>query len=107
EMASFFAYGAGFGGGVRVAAADFNADGRADVVTGAGPGGGPHVRIFNGATIGTAPTVLREFFAFESSYTGGVYVAANSSGGDITGDGRPDLVVSTSTGAGRVRVIDG
>src|SRR5207247_5203130 len=36
------------------------------------------------------------------------YVAANSNGaGDITGDGRTDLVVSTGAGAGLVRVIDG
>ena len=46
-IASFFAYAPAFTGGVRVAAADVNVDGRAEIVTGAGPGGGPHVRVFD------------------------------------------------------------
>ncbi len=40
---------------------------------------------------------------FGASYTGGVKVAA----GDVTGDGVPDVVVGTTTGAGKARVIDG
>src|SRR5262245_931566 len=38
---SFLAYDAGFTGGVRVAVADVNGDAVPDVVTAAGPGGGP------------------------------------------------------------------
>src|SRR5262245_3901986 len=47
QVASFLAYPAGFGGGVAVATADLNGDGVDDVVTGAGPGGGPHVEVWD------------------------------------------------------------
>ena len=42
------------------------------VLTGAGPGGGPHVRVFGSNGIGSI-----EFFAFDPSFRGGVSVAYN------------------------------
>src|SRR5205085_11816 len=92
EVRSFFAYDAAFRGGVRVALADFTDDGVPDVVTAAGPGGGPHVKIFDGRT----GQLLSQFFAFDAAFTGGVTVAA----GDVTGDGRPDVVVGADAGGG-------
>ena len=65
-------FDAGFAGGVRVAAADVNGDGRADIIAGAGPGGAPHVRVFSGLDL----SPLSSFFAFEPEFTGGVFVAA-------------------------------
>src|SRR5262245_11722358 len=50
EARSIAAYDLSFRGGVALATADFNGDGVLDVVTGAGPGGGPHVRLFDGKT---------------------------------------------------------
>src|SRR5262249_2226833 len=47
-VGQFYAYDPAFGGGVRVAAADLNGDTVLDIVTGAGPGGGPHVKAING-----------------------------------------------------------
>src|SRR5205085_2327868 len=86
------AYAANFRGGVRVATGDVDGDGTADVVTGAGAGGGPHVRVFSGAT----GAVLSEFFAYDPAFRGGVFVAA----GDVNGDGRADIVTGAGAGGG-------
>src|SRR5262249_32564762 len=86
----FFAYSPGFTGGVRVALADINGDGILDIITGAGPGGAPHVKVFSGMDL----SVLRSFYAYDAGFSGGVYVAA----GDINGDGRADII--TGAGAG-------
>ncbi|MFO0849075.1 MAG: FG-GAP-like repeat-containing protein [Gemmataceae bacterium] len=89
-----------FTGGVRTAAADFNADGVPDIVAGTGPGRATRVVVLDGKT-------QSELFAvdpFEASFTGGVYVAA----GDLTGDGRADLVITPDEGGGpRARVFSG
>lgn len=97
-LASYFPY-TGFSGGVRVAAGDVTGDGLADVVTGAGPGGGPHVKVFSG----NSASEVRSFFAYDAGFNGGVFVAA----GDVTGDGRADLVTGTGTTASHVKVFNG
>lgn len=89
DYATFPAYGPNFQGGVHVASADFNADGVPEVVTGAGPTGGPHVRVFK-----AYGAVLSEFFAYDKASDKGVEVAV----GDVDGDGAHDIV--TSVGAG-------
>jgi hypothetical protein len=100
RLRSFFAYGAAFRGGVRVATADFTGDGIIDVVTAPGPGGGPHVRVWDGAT--GAP--VREFMAYDPRFTGGVFVAA----GDFNGDGVPDILTGAGAGGGpHVKAFDG
>ncbi len=71
-LGSFFAYDSLFRGGVRVAVADLDRDGTAEIYTAAGPGGGPHVRVFNAS--GT--TLLPGFFAFDESIHTGINVAA-------------------------------
>jgi hypothetical protein len=82
------AYDPHFLGGVRVAAGDVNADGKADIITAPGAGGGPDIRVFSGAT----GAIIQEFMAYAPGFLSGVYVAA----GDVNGDGYADIV----TGAG-------
>jgi hypothetical protein len=100
EIRGFFAYSAAFTGGVSVAGGDVNGDGVADVITGAGPGGGPHVRAFNGAT----GAGIRSFFAYDPAFTGGVFVA----GADVNQDGADDIITGAGPGgAPHVKVFDG
>ena len=99
EARSFFAY-SGFGGEVRVAAGDVTGDGVADIVTGAGPGGAAHVKVFDGAT----GAEVRSFFAYAPSFLGGVFVGA----GDVDADGFADIVTGAGAGAGpHVKVFSG
>ena len=89
-----------FSGPVSLTSADLTADGVPDLVAAAGAGGGPHVRVRDGATGGE----LASFFAFDPAFAGGVSMAV----GDVTGDGTPDVVVGAGPGGGpHVKAFDG
>lgn len=99
ELFRFFAYEPEFRGGVFVAAADVTGDGRAEIITGSGIGGGPVVKLFSGQG-----NQLNSFFAFDSAFRGGVIVAA----GNTTGDQVAEIWTSPADGGGpHVRAFDG
>ncbi len=97
-LTEFQAYPTGFRGGVRVAMGDVNGDGVEEIVTGAGPGGGPQVRIFD-----LDGKVIGQFFAFDEGDRNGIFVAT----GDVNGDGVDEiLVTSDQGGTGQVRIFN-
>uniref|UniRef100_UPI00404A407A fibronectin type III domain-containing protein n=1 Tax=Daejeonella sp. TaxID=2805397 RepID=UPI00404A407A len=102
---SFFAYASTFTGGVRVALGDINGDGNMDVITGAGPGGGPQVNVYNVNPSTGAVSLQKSFFAFNApSFTGGVYVAT----GRTNADDFDDIIVGAgATGGSRLQVYAG
>ena len=93
-LGSFYAYESTFTGGITVAAADVNGDGYCDIITGAGPGGAPLVKVFNVAS----SSVLSQWLAYSSQFTGGVFVAA----GDLNNDGNVEVVTGAGAGGGPV-----
>lgn len=106
EIASFFAFESAYRGGLFVTAGDVANRGTDQIVVGADQGGGPRVRTFalDAGTPTPVDTPLGDFFAFESTFRGGVRVAAgeldnNPGNGD-------ELVVGAGVGGGpRVRVF--
>ena len=86
-----------------MAVGDVNGDGVPDIITGAGPGTLPEIKVFDGRT----GTLLRDFFAgfaFNPLFTGGVFVAA----GDVNGDGFADIIVGADAGGlPEVKVFSG
>ncbi len=104
--ASFYAFSTSFSGGVFVASGDVNGDGFNDFVVAAGPGGGPHVKVFSGNPtdfVNGKPTAFASFFAYASAFQGGVTVAV----ADINGDGYGDVITGTAGGSPHVIVFSG
>lgn len=95
----FFAYTPSFTGGVNVAAADIDNDGKDEIITGAGPGGGPHVRIFEG----DGTPISDGFFAYPADFLGGVDVSAT----DATATESSSIITGAGPGGGpHVKIFD-
>lgn len=104
----FLAYEQAFTGGVRVSTGDLTGDGIDDIATAPARGGGPRVKVFDGKT----GILLEDFFAVDSAFRGGAYVAIGNIDGTQLINGvqvtRNDLIVGAGEGGGpRVTVYNG
>lgn len=98
-IAQWFAYAESLRTGVKVAVGDLNGDGKAEIITGVGAGGGPQVRVFDAAG---KPKFGNGFFAFDSSFRGGCDVTV----GDFNGDGKAEIATAAGPGGSpHVRVF--
>jgi hypothetical protein len=89
----------GFTGGIRTATGDVNGDGIPDIAVGTGPGTTAIVEVIDGAS----GDVMKSFEPF-ANFTGGVFVSL----GDMTDDGKDELVVTPDEGGGpRVEIYQG
>jgi hypothetical protein len=78
QLSTFAAYGANFRGGVNVAVENLvETLPGPEIVTGAGPTGGPHVRVFT-----QAGSLYREFFAYDPKSSAGVAVSTGYDGNE-------------------------
>ncbi len=96
-VSTFFAFPSTLRCGAYPAGGDVNADGKQEIVVGAGEGCGPQVRIFD------ANAQLRgSFFAFSDRFRTGVHVAV----GDLNNDGSTEIVAAPGMNGGpQVRVF--
>ncbi len=78
----------GFEGGAFIAAGNLDSDSGTEIVIGAGPGGGPHVKVMN-----ENGTIVRDFFAYDMKMTGGVDVAV----GDLDDDGKNEIITAPAS----------
>lgn len=92
----FYAFDSRFTGGINIAVGNFDADADREIAVGAGPGGGAHIRLFqgDGSSVGAGTPAEGGFFAYAPSFTGGVDIAA----GQV--DGGSDEVISMPRTAG-------
>lgn len=98
KLESFFAYPAGFRGGLDVASGDVNADGIDEIITASGPGGGGEVHVY-----GASGTLLKILFPYPK-FNGEIRIAA----ADLDGDGVDEILTAPGRGDGPdVKVFSG
>src|SRR5581483_10130345 len=89
-LESFMAFDPSFRGGVNLATGDVDLDGTAEIIFGAGAGGGPAAGIIDART----GALEQSFFGFDEAFRGGVRVASS----DLNGDRKADLVLASGPG---------
>ncbi|MDP1793855.1 MAG: S8 family serine peptidase, partial [Acidimicrobiales bacterium] len=76
-LGEWYAFDGGFQGGVTVGVGNFDAGESPDIAVAAGPGAGPHVKLFRGDGVQLGPG----FYAYDSGFGGGVDIAVVTTGG--------------------------
>src|SRR5262245_50817581 len=98
---SFFAFDPNFRGGVRIARGNVDNDDNLELVTVAGFGDTPLVRIWEIDNNGRMVGLQEQFYAFDPSFRGGVYVAVGAMfGAAATPTNRDEVVLSAGEGGG-------
>jgi subtilisin-like proprotein convertase family protein len=101
-VGDFFLFEPALRNGAYVAVGDVNGDGLADLIGGAGPGGGPRVMVLDSATLlsrGTQPALdapLFNAFLGDINNRGGVRVAAKN----LNNDAFTDILIGSGEGGG-------
>jgi hypothetical protein len=69
ELLNLTAYAKTFKGGVSIRVADWNNDGKMEIITAPGAGGGPHVKVFS-----LEGNLLSQFFPLANKFTSGINI---------------------------------
>ncbi len=93
----FMAFSASFTGGIQVAVGDFDGQNGEQIAVAAGPGGGPHVKVFHY----DASALSDGFYAYAAGYSGGVDIAA----ANIDGGREEIITVPKGPGGPHVRAF--
>ncbi len=97
---AYYAFDKRFRGGVNVATGDVDGDGKVEVIASPESGSNQPIAIFDALS----GSMRNSFFAFSSSFAGGISVGA----GDLNGDGLAEVIAAPASGMlSVVRVFDG
>jgi len=90
-LGEFPAYDVNFKGGLKVTTGDVNGDGKSEIITGPGAGGGPWVRIFD-----AQGKMINEFAAYDAQFKGGIDVAT----ADTVDTAAKEIITGPGAGGG-------
>jgi hypothetical protein len=97
----FLAYNTEFRGGVDVAVGDTSGDGADEIITAAGPTGGPEIRVYSAAS--EEVVQLQKFLAYNKENRSGVRVSV---GNAQTSSAKDEIITApASTGGALVKVL--